>query len=141
MSEMKPASADLAALVAVVNLKHLPNTLNDLARSQGVAQPKISEQTMLQVANARRLWKRFNRLDFRADAMERGLLRSLCDWLSGVAAQLSGQQQATMPQWQDDKLVWKPSGSDVTPPTDYPEAKRREDWNGVVEAVALGKIG
>ena len=145
MPMQQPASADLAALVAVVNLKHLPNILGDLAKQQGKprgAMPTVPESVMRDIINAKRLLRRFNALDFRADEQERGMLKTLCDWLTQQSAILTSNPGPPLfPQWKDDQLVWRPVGADVTPPTDDPEAKRRKDWKGVVDAVLKGKIG
>ena len=145
MPMMQPASADLATLVAVVNLKHMPNIVGDLAKSQGKprgAMPTVDASVMRGLINAKRLFQRFNALDFRADEEERGKLKTLCDWLTQQSAFLTSNPNPPLfPNWRDDQLVWRPVGADVTPPTDYPEAKRRKDWKGVVQAVMLGKIG
>lgn len=131
MPIQQQASADLLALVAVVVLKHLPNVLNDLGRSQGKPpgeRPTMVPERLLQIVNVKRLFSRFAQGHYLADDEEKAKLTSLCDWLTDTAGVLSRNPNPKHADWAPEQFVGK------TPlPADA--------FAQLVEQVKAGRIG
>ena len=102
---MQYVNNDFLALVFEVNERRLPMMLEKISRLEG-GPTSIGEQRLREIVTARSLNRRFLFGDYRADAMELGRLRSLCEWLVEQYALSHGRTPDAVPFEWNEPAMW-----------------------------------